>query len=125
MTDPNYFMLYVESPTVSVDFYRRLLGKEPLIDTPDFALFALDSGIKLGLWSASVVTPAVPHTGGGGEMAFNVGENAIVDELHEAWRELGVRIVQPPSTLGFGYAFVAVDPDAHRLRVYSPSPSLR
>ncbi|WP_370590664.1 VOC family protein [Pseudomonas gingeri] len=125
MTDPNYFMLYVESPAVSVDFYRRLLGKEPLIDTSDFALFALDSGIKLGLWATRVVTPTVPHTGGGGEMAFNVGENAIVDEIHEAWRELGVPIVQTPSALGFGYAFVAVDPDAHRLRVYSLAPALR
>jgi len=65
-----YFLLYVDSPTTSANFYSRLLDKPPVELNPTFALFILDNGVKLGLWSRHSVEPATQVTGGGGELGF-------------------------------------------------------
>ncbi|CAO3415046.1 VOC family protein [Azospirillum doebereinerae] len=121
MPDPNFVLLYVDSPTASAAFYADLLGKPPVEQSPTFALFALASGVMLGLWSRHTVEPAATATGGGAELAFTVGSEAAVRATHEEWSTRGLPILQPPTAMDFGFTFVALDPDGHRLRVYAPS----
>ncbi|WP_053268579.1 VOC family protein [Pseudomonas chlororaphis] len=115
-----YLLLYVDSPATSANFYSRLLDRPPVELSPTFALFILDSGLKLGLWSRQDVEPATQVVGGGGELALGVADNQTVDRLHIQWAESGVSIAQDPTALDFGYTFVALDPDGHRLRVFCP-----
>lgn len=116
-----YLLLYVDSPATSANFYSRLLEKPPVELSPTFALFVLDSGLKLGLWSRHTVEPAAQAAGGGGELAFSVADNQTVDSLYAEWTEQELTIAQAPVALDFGYTFVALDPDGHRLRVFAPS----
>ena len=118
MPIPTYTLLYVESPTASAAFYAGLLGREPVESQPTFALFLLDGGAKLGLWARHTVEPAATAAGGGSEIGFSVADAATVDALHAEWRDRGLPILQPPTTMDFGHTFVALDPDGHRLRVF-------
>ncbi|AUG09316.1 VOC family protein [Pseudomonas sp. S09G 359] len=120
-TVAHYFLLYVDSPATSANFYSRLLGKPPVELNPTFALFILDHGVKLGLWSRHTVEPAAQLTGGGGEVGFSLPDQAAVDALHAEWVERGAQIIQSPAHLDFGYTFVAQDLDGHRLRAFSLS----
>ncbi len=120
-TVAHYFLLYVDSPATSANFYSRLLGKPPVELNPTFALFILDHGVKLGLWSRHTVEPAAQLTGGGGEVGFSLPDQAAVDALHAEWVERGAQIIQSPTHLDFGYTFVAQDLDGHRLRAFSLS----
>ena len=119
MSHPHFLLLYVASPAESSAFYTRLLGKPPIEHSPTFAMFALDSGVMLGLWASAGVEPAATPAGGS-ELAFAVQDAAAVDARFEAWQALGMPILQTPSTMDFGYTFTATDPDGHRLRVFSP-----
>jgi len=123
MTHPNFVILYVDDPPRSAEFYSKVLGRGPAELSATFAMFGLDSGVMLGLWSKHTVTPAAARDagpGGGAELAFPVDGNARVDELYTEWTGRGLRIAQAPVTLDFGYTFVALDPDDHRLRVFAP-----
>jgi predicted enzyme related to lactoylglutathione lyase len=123
MSEPNVFILYVDNPRASAAFYARLLDK-PAVETSDtFALFALESGAKLGLWSRHTVEPAAAATGGGGEISFALRDRDAVQALHKTWIQRGLAVLQPPTEMDFGYTFVALDPDNHRLRVYAPAVS--
>ncbi|EXF96180.1 extradiol dioxygenase [Pseudomonas fluorescens HK44] len=121
MNAQHYLLLYVDSPATSANFYSRLLDKPPVELQPTFALFILDSGLKLGLWSRHTVEPAAEAAGGGGELGFSVADKETVDTLYAVWTEQGLRIAQEPIELDFGYTFVALDPDGHRLRVFALS----
>ena len=81
MQSPNFFILYVDNPAKSAAFYQDLLGRAPLESSPTFAMFALDAGVMLGLWSRHTVEPAATGTGGGHEVCFPVANKARVDEL--------------------------------------------
>ncbi len=120
MSDPTFILLYVDSPAASARFYATLLGKEPIESSPTFAMFALDSGVKLGLWSKHTVEPAATAVGGA-ELAFPVADDDAVRERYASWRKRELVIAQEPTALDFGYTFVALDPDGHRLRVFAPS----
>jgi len=120
MVDPNFIILYVDSPSASADFYAELLGKPPVESSPTFAMFALPSGVMLGLWSRHTVEPAAaPTLGGSSEVAFAVESKADVISLYDAWRGRGLRVAQKPVDMDFGHTFVALDPDGHRLRVFA------
>lgn len=123
MTDPNFIILYVDSPESSAQFYHELLGKAPVERSATFAMFVLASGIKLGLWSKHTVEPPIAVNGllgSGGELAFVASNSASVDEIYSHWCQLGLAIIQKPAVMDFGYTFVAKDPDGHRLRVFTP-----
>ncbi|MBN9531519.1 MAG: VOC family protein [Alphaproteobacteria bacterium] len=120
MTDPNFVLLYVDSPVASAAFYAGLLGRDPVEASPTFAMFALQSGVMLGLWSRHTVEPAATAAGGGAEIAFAVEDRDRVAALHADWQARGLPILQPPVDLDFGHTFVAADPDGHRLRVFAP-----
>ena len=119
MADPNFIILYVDNPNTSADFYAGLLGRPPVESSPTFAMFALPSGVMLGLWSRHTVEPAATTLGGGSEVAFAVENKDQVTSLYEAWTARGLRVAQKPVDLDFGHTFVALDPDGHRLRVFA------
>lgn len=121
MTTPGMIILYVYHPQNSVAFYQRLLGQAPVEQSATFALFVLNNGFKLGMWSRQGVEPAATAGGGGGEICFMCEQPQQVDALYNRWREMGLTIAQAPRELDFGYSFVAQDPDGHRLRVYTLS----
>lgn len=116
---PSYTLLYVDSPEASVRFYSELLSERPVEASPTFALFVLDSGLKLGLWSRHTVQPPPSAEAGGAELGIRLADDAAVDAAHADWRERGVTILREPFRQDFGRSFVALDPDGHRLRVYA------
>jgi catechol 2,3-dioxygenase-like lactoylglutathione lyase family enzyme len=123
MQSPNFFILYVDDPAKSAAFYQDLLGRAPVESSPTFAMFALEAGLMLGLWSRHTVEPAARSTGGGHEVCFPVEGRARVDELYSDLSKRGLSIAQAPVELDFGYTFVALDPDQHRLRVFASNGS--
>ncbi len=54
----NYILLAVADPAASARFYSRLLGIEPVENSPTFVLFVLPNGVKLGLWIAAEMEPS-------------------------------------------------------------------
>lgn len=121
MFAPNFILLYVDHPQRSAEFYTRLLQKSPIEASATFALFALESGVMLGLWSKHTVEPAATALGGGGEIAFSVPARQDVEHLFTDWSQQGLVMLQTLTEMDFGYTFVALDPDGHRLRVFTPS----
>lgn len=119
MSDPNFIILYVKSPAESAVFYARLLGRPAADCAPNFAIFALTSGVMLGLWAAHDVMPPATPTGGA-EVAFALDSRQAVDDCHARWLGLGLVPIQAPIEMDFGYTFTAQDPDGHRLRVFAP-----
>lgn len=121
MFNPNFVLLYVNSPAESAAFYQNLLGHAPIELSATFALFKLESGVMLGLWSKHTVEPAASAGGGGAELAFAVKDQAAVQAKHKEWSAQGLLILQTLTEMDFGYTFVALDPDQHRLRVFAPN----
>jgi predicted lactoylglutathione lyase len=119
MLTPTYTILYVADPQASARLYANLLDAQHIETSPTFVLFALENGRILGLWAKSAAEPAADFHGSSSELAFRVGDDAEVDALHGKWRETGLRIVQAPTRMDFGYTFTAADPDGHRLRVFA------
>jgi catechol 2,3-dioxygenase-like lactoylglutathione lyase family enzyme len=119
MSDPTFVLLYVNDPTASAAFYTTLLGRPPVEASPTFVMFALQSGVMLGLWGRGGVEPAATAPGGS-ELAFTVADAAAVKATHAEWAARGIAIAQEPTELDFGHTFVALDPDGHRLRVFAP-----
>jgi catechol 2,3-dioxygenase-like lactoylglutathione lyase family enzyme len=120
MKNIDFVILYVASAKASEAFYADLLGRPAVDASPNFAMFAMASGQMLGLWTRTDVKPAA-NAPGGAEIAFAVESNAAVDERCADWRKRGLEIAQSPTDMDFGRTFVALDPDGHRLRVFSPS----
>jgi catechol 2,3-dioxygenase-like lactoylglutathione lyase family enzyme len=115
---PDYVLLFVENPPASAAFYAALFDCQPVESSPTFALFALASGIKLGLWSRRDAEPPVISRGGGSELGIPVADDRALEALHADWKARGLAIVQGPTDMDFGRTFVALDPDGHRLRVF-------
>jgi catechol 2,3-dioxygenase-like lactoylglutathione lyase family enzyme len=120
MPASHFILLYVDQPEASARFYARLLGRPAIESSPTFAMFALDDGLMLGLWSRHTVQPAATSASGASELAFVVGGDAEVDAAHVRWRDQGLTIAQPPIRMDFGYTCVGLDPDGHRLRAFAP-----
>jgi catechol 2,3-dioxygenase-like lactoylglutathione lyase family enzyme len=123
MPSPNFILLYVDCPPLSARFYKELLGKPPVETSPTFAMFALDNGVMLGLWSRHTAEPAPAASAGGSEIAYAVADKDAVTRLYAEWGARNLRIAQAPTDLDFGHTFVALDPDGHRLRVFAPGVS--
>lgn len=121
MTAPTFAILYVADPAASTAFYTGLLSRDPVDASPNFAMFALDSGTMLGLWGRRGVQPTSSAAPGAGEIALPVGDDASVDARHAEWKARGLTILQAPTAMEFGRTFTAADPDGHRLRVFCPA----
>jgi len=121
MRHPNFLILYVSNPIASAAFYGDLLGSTAVETSPTFALFALESGVMLGLWSRHTVQPGASATAGAAEIAFTANSKEAVQNLHTDWTSKGLPVLQPPTQMDFGFTFTAADPDGHRLRVFVPA----
>jgi len=120
MAQPNFMLLYVDSPEASQRFYSTLLRREPVEASPTFVLFALESGLMLGLWSRHTVQPVPTASAGGTEVGIAVENAAAVGTAYADWKARGIAIAQEPTEMDFGTTFVGLDPDGHRLRVFAP-----
>lgn len=119
MFKSNYMLLFVDSPRRSAAFYRDLLGQQPVEEQATFAMFALETGLMLGLWGKHTAEPAPGASAGGVEIGFVVENAAAVDALYADWEKKDLRVLQKPVDLDFGRTFVVLDPDGHRLRVFA------
>ena len=119
MTDfaPTSVILYVTDVEASTTFYRQALNKEPIETFDDFAVFALTEDVTIGLQTRDQIDPAATGTPGSVELSMSYATHDDVDQLYQDWTTLGFPIALEPTTLEFGYTFVATDPDGHRLRV--------
>jgi catechol 2,3-dioxygenase-like lactoylglutathione lyase family enzyme len=118
---PHFVLLYVDEPQKSADFYARLLDREPLDSAPNFVMFELAPGLRLGLWARRDVDPAPCGAADTGELAMAVATNEEVEALCADRKRKGATILQEPTTKDFGLTFLAADPDGHRLRVFCPA----
>ncbi|MBW8845159.1 MAG: VOC family protein [Burkholderiales bacterium] len=120
---PDCLILYVNSPAESVLFYRSLLGREPVEQSPNFAMFMLNDKTMLGLWAAHDVQPGSELRGGGAEIGITVESDPEVEAAVAAWKASGWPVLQTPTAMDFGYTAVTADPDGHRVRVFRPARS--
>lgn len=120
MSNLNWVLLYVENPRKSAQLYSQLLGAQPAEVSDNFVMYALPSGLMVGLWASHDVQPAA-NKPGGIEVSFTEADDAAVRATHAAWKKLGLEIIQPPTNMDFGLTFTAFDPDGHRLRVFAPA----
>lgn len=116
-TNLNFVHLFVSDPQKSAQFYEKLLGTKPAIESPTYVLFRLPN-LTLGLWERTSAEPAVTAEPGSSELVITEKD---VDAVYTTWVEKGISIAQEPTTAPFGRTFVALDPDGHRLRVYWPA----
>ena len=121
MPDFTSVILYVADPLASIRVYARLLARQPIQVTANFAKIALAPGVVLGLWRRSDVLPAPTATPGSGELCCIVTDRAAVLAAVEAWRDQGLPLLQEPVEREFGFTAAGCDPDGHRLRVLFPS----
>lgn len=120
MTNPNFILAYVADAPKSAALYEKLLGSKPAESSPNWAMFAFPNGLSLGLWARHEVEPRATLPGGT-EIGFPVENDEAVTLTRDAWAKLGLKILQEPTKMDFGYTFTAADPDGHRLRVFAPS----
>jgi predicted enzyme related to lactoylglutathione lyase len=120
MTNPNMILAYVADAPKSAALYAQLFGVEPVETSKNFAMFAFPSGLSLGLWARDDVEPRATLPGGT-EIGFPVENSIAVTMTRDAWSRLGLKILQEPTHMDFGFTFTAADPDGHRLRVFAPT----
>lgn len=120
MEAQHFILLHVTDPEASAHFYSRLLETPALETSPTFAMFALAPGLMLGLWKRETVAPPSIHPPGASELALVVPSREAVRERHARWHALGCVVAQPPTAMDFGYTFTVLDPDGHRVRVFTP-----
>ncbi|MEH0075660.1 VOC family protein [Pannonibacter sp. Pt2] len=121
MKPSNFVILYVQETAASAAFYSKLLGMDPVEQSPGFAMFVTPEGFKLGLWRKEDVAPPSGGQTGGTEVMFECASDDELDAIHRTWAATGAIILQTPERMDFGYTFTAADPDGHRLRVYRRS----
>lgn len=109
--------MYVNDVVKSTEFYSGILESAPVEQYHEFSVFVLSENFILGLQFKSGIDPEPQPQFGGFELCMSDTTNQDVDAVYLKWRELNVQIIMKPTMLDFGYTFVAVDPDGHRLRV--------
>ena len=113
------FLLYVEDPLKSAEFYEKLLRKPPVEASPGFAMFELTAPTMLGLWKRADVMPKASAPTGSNEIGFHVESVDVVAQFFNAAKTIGATVLQEPVTMDFGFTFTVADPDGHRLRVFA------
>jgi len=120
MTPFNFILAYVANAPKSAALYGKILDAEPAESSPNWAMFTLPNGVTLGLWGRDDVEPKATLPGGV-ELAFPVADDVSVTSTRNEWAALGLKIIQEPTRMDFGFTFAAADPDGHRLRVFAPA----
>lgn len=123
MFKPDSIILYVSDVDESTRFYAGLLDAKPIEQYSEFSVFALSDNMILGLQAKSGIDPKPQPQFGGVEICMSDVSHQDVDDIYSKWCDLGVEIIMKPTTLDFGYTFVAIDPDGHRLRICATDTS--
>ena len=113
------FVLYVENIEISKNFYTDTFECDGEILSPTFISFPLGDGVSIELKQLAQVSPKAHITGGGTELSLMVDNSKILHRIYEQWKNKRVKFVQTPVELIFGITFVAIDPDGHRIRVFT------
>ncbi|WP_055049038.1 VOC family protein [Devosia sp. A16] len=113
----NYLLLAVRDPLRSAELYTRLLGRDPVEIAPTFVLYVLPTGLKIGLWLSDEMEPK-PKPAGGVEISFTEDSKDAVRATFAEWRRLGLKVLQAPTEMDFGFTCVLEDYDGHRLRPF-------
>lgn len=116
----DWTLAYVADPARSADLYARIFGVPAADRAPTFSMFVLPNGHKVGFWLKDDVEPKATAPGGI-EIAFTEATKEAVAARAEAFRALGLTMLQEPTEMDFGFTFTAADPDGHRLRVFAPN----
>ncbi len=120
------FILYVRSQAASRDFYRSLLGAEPVLDVPGMTEFDLGT-CKLGLMPedgiARIITPALPHPGQGNGLPrceLYLLLDALGPAIDRAY-QASATVVAAATDMDWGHrvAYFA-DPDGHVIALAEP-----
>ena len=119
MPDVSFVLVYDEDVSRSEAFYASILGRAAIESSPTFALLPAAPGLMLGLWRRDGVKPPASH-GVGGEIAFTAKDEAEVDALCAGWPARGAEITPVPTSMDFGYTFVALDPDGQFIDSMKP-----
>jgi predicted enzyme related to lactoylglutathione lyase len=123
LPDPKLVIIYVSNVSNSREFYTRLFQKEPVEASSCFAMYALTSGMMFGIWNRSEVLPPVTAQPGASEHCIALADISAVRAVHDELKGRGVKVLQAPTQMDFGFTFVAGDPDGHRLRFFVPTES--
>jgi len=116
--NPNMILLSVEQPANNVAFYADILGRPPIENSSTFAMFQLNEATILGLWIKANMEPEVTAKAGATEIGVHQENRSAVDTIYKQWTSKNIPIAQTPTKMDFGYTFVGLDPDGHRLRVF-------
>lgn len=115
------FVLYVENIEISKNFYANTFECEGEVLSPTFISFPIGDGVTIELKQLAQVSPPASVTGGGTELSLMVDNSKELHDLFKLWESKGVKFVQTPTELVFGITLVAIDPDGHRIRVFTPN----
>lgn len=123
MFKPNSIIIYVDNVSLSTEFYKKILKSSPLETYEEFSVFSLGADFILGIQAKAGIDPKPQPQFGGFEICMSDVTKSEVDVVYQEWKKLGVAFELEPTNLEFGYTFVAVDPDGHRLRVCATDTS--
>lgn len=123
MFKPNSVILYVDDVDASTAFYKAIFGEDPIEAFPGFSVFSLKDGFILGLQTKHDIEPKPQPAFGGFELCLSDISIEEVDAIFNDFKALNVPMVLPPTRLEFGYTFVALDPDGHRIRLCATDTS--
>ncbi|MED5505250.1 MAG: VOC family protein [Pseudomonadota bacterium] len=115
----NSFVLYVTDINASKDFYSQTFQCEPKVLSPSFVALDFANNVTITLKQSNALVPSSDVTGGGTEISIPVADKSRLDTLFEEWRAQGMHFTQQPEDSVFGWNFVALDPDGHRIRVFT------
>jgi len=114
------FILYVESPEKSKNFYKSFFGKEPCLDVPGMTEFWINENSKLGLMPnegiAKIIEPVLPHPSKGTGIPrceiYLLTENA--EDIYKRAIDLGGKQITPMQNMDWGHTVGYVsDLDGH------------
>ena len=123
MFKPNSVILYVDNVETSTAFYKSIFGEGPVEAFPGFSVFSLKDGFILGLQSKHDIEPKPQPAFGGFELCLSDISIEEVDAIYRDFKARNIPMALPPSRLEFGYTFVALDPDGHRIRLCATDTS--
>lgn len=121
MSNLNFILAYVDDAAKSAELYGRLLDLKPVEASPNWAMFALPSGIMLGLWARHEVEPKAGSAAGGMELCFALGGDDALLAARQTAPGLGLKVIQEPTRMDFGLTFTTEDFDGNRLRFFAPA----
>ena len=113
------FVLYVSDVQQSMDFYAKAFDCEPQLLSPSFAALDFADNVKITLKQSNELTPASDIKGGGTELSMPISDKDAFEKLFADWKDKGIEFAQEIEASVFGFHFVAVDPDGHRIRIFT------